>query len=87
MARRAAETMKITAPDLKALGVIDEIIPEVRGGAHRNVDEQAKAIDNVLKQSLKELLQLDGSALVEQRYQKFKQIGQFTFSRDYLKVQ
>ncbi|MBB5324506.1 acetyl-CoA carboxylase carboxyl transferase subunit alpha [Anoxybacillus tepidamans] len=86
LARRAAETMKITAPDLKAFGVIDEIIPEVRGGAHRNVDEQAKAIDNVLKQSLKQLLQLDGSALVEQRYQKFKQIGRFTFSRNDLGV-
>ncbi|WP_027410178.1 acetyl-CoA carboxylase carboxyl transferase subunit alpha [Anoxybacteroides tepidamans] len=83
LAKRAAETMKITAPDLKELGVIDEIIPEVRGGAHRNVDEQAKAIDEVLKRSLKELLQLDHSALIEQRYQKFKQIGQFTFSTDY----
>lgn len=86
LARRAAETMKITAPDLKALGVIDEIIPEVRGGAHRNVDEQAKAIDHVLKQSLKELLALDGNALVKQRYQKFKQMGKFTVSRDYLGI-
>lgn len=86
LARRAAETMKITAPDLKALGVIDEIIPEVRGGAHRDVDEQAKAIDQVLKQSLKELLALDGHVLVEQRYEKFKRIGKFTFSRDYLGV-
>lgn len=86
LAKRAAETMKITAPDLKALGVIDEIIPEVRGGAHRNVDGQAKAIDEVLKRSLTELLQMDGSALIEQRYQKFKQIGQFTFREDYQEV-
>ncbi|RAK21259.1 acetyl-CoA carboxylase carboxyl transferase subunit alpha [Anoxybacillus vitaminiphilus] len=85
-ARRAAETMKITAPDLKQLGVIDEIIPEVRGGAHRNVDQQAKEIDVVLKKSLKELLQLDGEALVQHRYRKFKQIGQYTFLNEYVHV-
>jgi acetyl-CoA carboxylase carboxyl transferase subunit alpha len=85
-ARRAAETMKITAPDLKQLGVIDEIIPEVRGGAHRNVDQQAKEIDAVLKKSLKELLQLDGEALVQHRYRKFKQIGQYTFLNEYFHV-
>jgi acetyl-CoA carboxylase carboxyl transferase subunit alpha len=85
-ARRAAETMKITAPDLKQLGIIDEIIPEVRGGAHRNVDEQAKEIDVVLKKSLKELLKLDGEELVQHRYQKFKQIGQYTFLNEYFSV-
>jgi acetyl-CoA carboxylase carboxyl transferase subunit alpha len=85
-ARRAAETMKITAPDLKQLGVIDEIIPEVRGGAHRDVNQQAKEIDVVLKKSLKELLQLDGEALVQHRYRKFKQIGQYTFLNEYFSV-
>jgi len=75
LAQRAAETMKITAHDLKTLGVIDEIIPEVKGGAHRNADEQAEEIDRVLRASLKQLLALDGRALVEQRYEKFKQIG------------
>ena len=82
LAQRAAETMKITANDLKELGVIDEIIPEVRGGAHRDVDQQAAEIDKVLKRSLKQLLKLDGETLVQQRYEKFKQIGQFAFSRD-----
>ncbi|ANB56539.1 acetyl-CoA carboxylase, carboxyl transferase, alpha subunit [Anoxybacillus sp. B7M1] len=86
LAKRAAETMKITAADLQKLGVIDEIIPEVRGGAHRNLDEQAQSIDAVLKQSLQELLPLDGLALVEQRYRKFRQIGQIAFSEDYLEV-
>jgi acetyl-CoA carboxylase carboxyl transferase subunit alpha len=85
-ARKAAETMKITAPDLKQLGVIDEIIPEVRGGAHRNLDEQAKAIDAVLKKSLKELLKLDGPSLVNHRYEKFKKIGQFSFTNEYMSV-
>jgi acetyl-CoA carboxylase carboxyl transferase subunit alpha len=82
LAQRAAETMKITANDLKELGVIDEIIPEVRGGAHRDVDQQAAEIDKVLKRSLAQLLKLDGETLVQQRYEKFKQIGQFTYSHD-----
>ncbi|BDG37087.1 acetyl-CoA carboxylase carboxyl transferase subunit alpha [Saccharococcus caldoxylosilyticus] len=86
LAQRAAETMKITAHDLKELGVIDEIIPEVRGGAHRDVDQQAAEIDKVLKRSLQQLLKLDGETLVQQRYEKFKQIGQFTFSHDDLRV-
>ena len=44
--------MKITAPDLERLGIIDEIIPEVKGGAHRNMNEQAESIEVVLKQTL-----------------------------------
>lgn len=78
-AKRAAESMQITAPDLNRLGVIDEIIPEVKGGAHRNTNEQAKAIEVVLQRSLKDLFQFSGEELVNQRYQKFKKIGQYTF--------
>ncbi len=78
-AKRAAESMKITAPDLDRLGVIDEIIPEVKGGAHRNMDEQAKAIEVVLQRTLTELLPLSSDDLVNQRYMKFKKIGQYTF--------
>ena len=76
-AKRAAETMKITAPDLNRLGVIDEIIPEVRGGAHRDAKEQAKAIKDMLKQSLNELLSLSSDELINQRYMKFKKIGEY----------
>lgn len=78
-AKRAAESMQITAPDLNRLGVIDAIIPEVKGGAHRNMDEQAEAIEAVLQQSLPELLHLSSEELVNQRYMKFKKIGQYTF--------
>ena len=78
-AKQAAESMKITAPDLDRLGVIDEIIPEVKGGAHRNMDEQAKAIEVVLQRTLSELLPLSSDDLVNQRYMKFKKIGQYTF--------
>ncbi|GMB07355.1 acetyl-CoA carboxylase carboxyltransferase subunit alpha [Thermolongibacillus altinsuensis] len=86
LAKKAAETMKITAQDLKQLGVIDEIIPEVRGGAHRDVDEQAKKIDQVLKQSLKTLLKLDEQTLIQQRYEKYKRIGTFAFMNEQIHV-
>ncbi|MCG3086162.1 acetyl-CoA carboxylase carboxyl transferase subunit alpha [Anoxybacillus sp. LAT_35] len=86
LAKKAAETMKITAKDLKQLGVIDEIIPEVRGGAHRNVDEQAKHIDDVLKRSLRELLPLHAEQLIAQRYEKYKKIGDFVESQQHVPV-
>jgi acetyl-CoA carboxylase carboxyl transferase subunit alpha len=78
LAKRAAETMKITAPDLKELGIIDEIIPEVRGGAHQDVKAQAEEIDKVLKTSLQQLMQLSEDELVAHRYDKYKQIGEYT---------
>lgn len=86
LAKKAAETMKITAKDLKQLGVIDEIIPEVRGGAHRNVDEQAKYIDDVLQRSLRQLLPLSAEQLIVQRYEKYKQIGDFIESQQHVSV-
>ncbi|GAK02933.1 acetyl-coenzyme A carboxyl transferase alpha chain [Geomicrobium sp. JCM 19037] len=75
LAQRAAETMKITAPDLSELGVIDGVIREVRGGAHHNVEEQAGYIDSVLDQHLTELMKMSGEQLREQRYDKFSRIG------------
>jgi acetyl-CoA carboxylase carboxyl transferase subunit alpha len=78
LAKRAAETMKITAPDLKELGIIDEIIPEVRGGAHQDVKAQAEEIDKVLKTSLQQLMQLSEDELVAHRYDKYKQIGEYS---------
>src|SRR5699024_1309013 len=74
-ARDAAESMKITAPDLKELHVIDQIISEPMGGAHRDIEQQALYIDQVLDGSLQELLHLTEEELLEQRWQKFSQIG------------
>ncbi|MDQ0481315.1 acetyl-CoA carboxylase carboxyl transferase subunit alpha [Guptibacillus hwajinpoensis] len=82
LAQQAADTMKITAPDLKELNVIDEIIPEVKGGAHRNVEEQAKSIQQALSKSLEELTQLTKEELVLHRYEKYRNIGQYTFVTD-----
>lgn len=78
LARKAAESMKITAPDIKKLGVADEVITEVKGGAHRNVVEQAAFIDQVLYANLTTLLEKDSEQLIQERYNKFRQIGQFT---------
>lgn len=86
-AKRAAESMKITAPDLKELGIIDEIIPEVRGGAHRDVKQQAAYIDEVLERSLKQLQNLSEEELIENRYEKYKNIGAFTFIEEAANVQ
>ncbi|MGA9290842.1 MAG: acetyl-CoA carboxylase carboxyl transferase subunit alpha [Anaerobacillus sp.] len=82
LAQQAADTMKITAPDLKELKVIDEIIPEVKGGAHRDVEKQAKSIEQVLEKSLEELSQLSSEELVNARYEKYRNIGQYTFVTD-----
>lgn len=77
LAQKAAETMKITSYDLKELGVIDEIIPEVKAGAHHDVTQQAKYIDKVLAESLTTLSEIDQDKLIEQRWEKYKQIGDY----------
>ncbi|MGY4796875.1 acetyl-CoA carboxylase carboxyltransferase subunit alpha [Lysinibacillus sp. FSL K6-0057] len=78
LAKQAAEAMRITAPDLKELGVIDGIIPEIIGGAHRNVAKQALSIKECISDTLHALNSLNGEQLIEDRYEKFKKIGQYT---------
>jgi acetyl-CoA carboxylase carboxyl transferase subunit alpha len=85
-ARKAAESMKITAPDLKELGIIDEIIEEVKGGAHKDPKRQAEEIDSILESSLNSLLSMSQDELIEQRYEKYKKIGQFGFVNDSIVV-
>lgn len=87
LAKQAAEALKITAPDLKDLGIIDEIIPEVRGGAHRDVESQAEAIDKVLKKALKELIHKQPETLIKDRYEKFKKMGKYLEEKEYENVQ
>jgi acetyl-CoA carboxylase carboxyl transferase subunit alpha len=86
LAKQAAESMKITAPDLKNLGVIDSVIPEVKGGAHKDVNDQAAKIEVVLKNSLKELLAMEQKQLVTHRYNKFKRIGEISLLKDIIGV-
>ncbi|MGM8213580.1 acetyl-CoA carboxylase carboxyl transferase subunit alpha [Virgibacillus sp. W0430] len=80
LAQKAAETMKITSYDLKEFRVIDTIIPEPKGGAHRNIEAQAKEIDQVLEQSLHTLNNYSVEELLEKRWQKYSQIGDYTES-------
>lgn len=78
LAKQAAEAMKITAPHLKEMGIIDDIIPEVQGGAHRDAKAQAVSIGNSIRTSLDELTTLDGNGLIDHRYEKFRRIGVFS---------
>jgi acetyl-CoA carboxylase carboxyl transferase subunit alpha len=86
LAKQAAETMKITAPDLKEMNIVDEVVPEVKGGAHRDVQRQAEQIDGILKQSLLELKKMTAEELIEHRYLKYKKIGQFSFENDIIGI-
>ncbi len=74
-APEAAEALKITAEDLIKLKIVDEVIPEPLGGAHRDPAIAAAALKTTLKNSLKELLKLPIDKLVEKRYEKFRKIG------------
>ncbi|KGD87672.1 acetyl-CoA carboxylase carboxyltransferase subunit alpha [Rhizobium sp. YS-1r] len=74
-AREAATNMKITADDLKALGIIDGIIPEPLGGAHREPDTVIAATGKVIASALEDLGQLSGDELRSARRQKFLDIG------------
>ncbi|MDD1783748.1 acetyl-CoA carboxylase carboxyl transferase subunit alpha [Enterovibrio sp. ZSDZ35] len=74
-APQAAEAMGMTAPRLKELGLIDNIIEEPMGGAHRNYAKTAEAIKALLVQQLDELEQLDSENLRERRYQRLLSYG------------
>jgi acetyl-CoA carboxylase carboxyl transferase subunit alpha len=71
----ACEVMHLTAPELKAMGVIDEIVPEPEGGAHLAPDILYAALDQALYAQLSALRKQRPSSLVAARYQKFRQMG------------
>ena len=74
-APQAAEAMGLTAPRLKELELIDNIIEEPLGGAHRNVPLMANSLKAQIKATLEELDQLDTEALLERRYQRLMSYG------------
>ena len=74
-AGEAAELMRLTAPELKQLGIIDEIIREPEGGAQTNHGEMLRSVDRVLLRELTPLLKESGTALAEQRCRKFRAMG------------
>lgn len=72
----AAEAMKVTAQDLKALGVIDRIVPEPRGGAHRDPDAATTALARAIGEELDGLAKLDPATLRARREERFLRIGE-----------
>jgi acetyl-CoA carboxylase carboxyl transferase subunit alpha len=76
-AELAAAALKLTAPDLLKLGIIDGTVLEPEGGAHLDTDQTADALRETLRAALAELSKLSGKELVEQRYEKFRKMGNF----------
>jgi len=73
----AAAAMKITAPEILRLGVIDAIIPEAPGGAHRDFDVTAQNLAAAIRHHLADLTPLSAKTLKDQRYDKYRRMGAF----------
>jgi acetyl-CoA carboxylase carboxyl transferase subunit alpha len=78
MKERAAKALRITAPELLELGVIDEIVPEPVGGAHVNHEASAKSLQEALVRNIEELRRLKPEKLIRRRREKFLSMGEFT---------
>lgn len=76
-AELAASALKMTAMDLKDLGLVDEIVPEPQDGAHEDVDQAAILLGDALERNLEALAAQSADELVEGRYQKFRTMGSF----------
>jgi acetyl-CoA carboxylase carboxyl transferase subunit beta len=82
-AREIAGALKLTAYDCKLLGVVDSIVPEPEGGAHNDPDYAALLLQGALSQALAELRRTSGQSLAEERYRKFRRMGEVeTADRD-----
>ena len=77
-AAEAAEALKLTAQDLFKLEIVDEIVAEPEGGAHRDYDSIAANLSKALREALQQVCQLPVSELLEKRYQKFRRLGVFS---------
>jgi acetyl-CoA carboxylase carboxyl transferase subunit alpha len=76
-APEAAEALKLTAGDLYKLGVVDEVVPEPQGGAHRDYDLAAANLGTALRHNLTKLVELPIEQLLKKRYKKFRELGNF----------
>lgn len=74
---QAAEALKLTAPDLLEQGLIDRIVPEPSGGAHKDHKEAASILKNTLKEELSQLVKIKPEKLVDARREKFDKMGQY----------
>jgi acetyl-CoA carboxylase carboxyl transferase subunit alpha len=76
-AAEAAEALKLTAQDLRKLEVVDEVVPEPEGGAHRDYDLAAANLGTARRQNLEKLLEQPIEQLLKKRYKKFRVLGNF----------
>ncbi len=76
-AEKAAEALKLTAPDLVRLKLVDDVIPEPPGGAHEDLDAAAKLLADSVAAALADLATMDGPQLLNQRYEKFRRMGNY----------
>ena len=76
-AEQAARALRLTAPELQRLGLVDEIVPEPGEGAHDDPDRAAEFLKTALARNLAELCKLSAAELVAQRYEKFRRMGNF----------
>lgn len=77
LAKIAAETMKITAHDIKQLGIIDDVISEPLGAAHKDIEQQALAIKSAFVEQLDSLESLSRDEIANDRFEKFRNIGSY----------
>ncbi|MGZ4967759.1 MAG: carboxyl transferase domain-containing protein, partial [Chthoniobacterales bacterium] len=76
-APEAAEALKLTADDLMKLGVVDEVVGEPEGGAHRDHDSAAAHLGSAVRRNLERITALPVEELLKKRYEKFRKIGNF----------
>jgi len=76
-ADEAAAVMKITAADMVGFGIVEEIVPEPQGGAHRDLTVQAETLKDAIWRHLRELSALTAEQLIVDRYDKFRRVGRF----------
>ena len=76
-AEKAAEALKFTSSHLLKFGIVDDVIPEPLGGAHRDHHHMASALKSYLKKNLKTLAKMDRETLLAGRYEKFRRMGMF----------
>jgi len=74
-AEQAAEALKLTAPDLLELKVIDEVIPEPVGGAHRDPEEAARRVKDAVLRPVRGLIGLPAQELLDRRLEKYLKMG------------
>lgn len=75
--REAAQSLKLTAPDLERFGIVDEIVAEPPGGAHNDWDQTTSELSRALSRHLEEVSALDPQDRIDSRHEKFRKIGEY----------